>query len=56
MKRPVSPPEARLVELLEVIKVEGHGTEAHPLRQVTYYFRKDGTLAAYRDQLEEAPQ
>lgn len=46
-------PEARLVELLEVVVVEGLGEVNSPKRRVTYYYRPDGTQVARRDQWEE---
>lgn len=49
----MSAPDARLVELLEVTVVEGKGIVPDPCRRVTYYFHRDGTLAARRDQWEE---
>lgn len=46
-------PDARLVELLQVVVVEGTGVEPDPKRQVVYYFRPDGSLAARYDKWEE---
>lgn len=46
-------PDVRLVKLLEVTVTEGSGIVPDPVRRVTYYFRPDGEMVAYRDRWEE---
>ena len=48
-------PEARLVELIEIVTSEGDGTPANPKRLVTSYFRPDGTMVAVVDRYEPKP-
>ncbi len=39
----------RMVQLIEAVVIEGHGTKSNPHRRVAYYLAQNGALIAARE-------
>lgn len=46
---PQRPPEARVIEVIEVRSLRGSGVQTDPYRLVTSYYAPDGTPLAEKD-------
>lgn len=47
-----TPPEARVIQVIEVIASDGKGTQGDPARNVYYYYTLKGIVLARHDEWE----
>lgn len=47
------PPEARVIQVIEVVVSEGAGVKDEPVRRVFYYYSFDGKVLARGDAYED---